>query len=141
MEYAHSEPHRFHTHDKRIEETMKRRSVMKTKTLTVLRFSIISIMKSTASIFLFSLLLAASAWSQTASDSARVTTQKKSAQVFLDEDGNGVDDEQESGKRMKRHNDLFIDRDSDGICDGRENGFRIRSSYKNTGRESCGGKK
>ena len=120
---------------------MKRRSVMKTKTLTVLRFSIISIMKLVASIILFSLLLAASAWSQTASDSARVTTQKKATQVFHDEDGNGVDDKQESGKRMKRHKDLFIDRDSDGICDGRENGFRIRSSYKNTGRESCGGKK
>lgn len=120
---------------------MKRRSVTKRKTLTVLRFNSISIMKSVASIFLFSVLLAASAWSQTSADSARMTTQKKSAQVFQDEDGNGVDDKQENGRRIKRHKDLFIDRDSDGICDGRENGFRIRSSCKNTGRESCGGKK
>jgi hypothetical protein len=64
-----------------------------------------------------------------AADSSAVDRGKAGRQdsMFVDRDGNGIDDRQErsEGKGLRRK-DRFVDSDGDGICDGRAGGLGLR---------------
>ncbi|MDH3251692.1 MAG: hypothetical protein OEM41_02805 [Ignavibacteria bacterium] len=90
------------------------------------------------------------AWSQTPGDSsgAKPDTVAQSGKLFVDENGDGIDDNLHTkGNGMKRGKDRFIDKDGDGICDGRESGLGFRAGRndggagKGDGRQGRGGKR
>ena len=86
-------------------------------------------MKTTLVLLFLTFLTAASASAQEGNDSTLLerTTTGKPDSVFVDRDGNGIDDRQERPKgKGSRGKDRFVDSDGDGICDGRAGGLGLR---------------
>jgi hypothetical protein len=87
-------------------------------------------MKTTLALLCFSFLTSAAVFAQDrGSDSTLLERGKtgKPDSIFVDRDGNGIDDRQErSGGKGVRGKDRFVDSDGDGICDGRAGGLGLR---------------
>jgi hypothetical protein len=80
------------------------------------------------------------AQSHTDTSAASKPRQEVKGKTFVDEDGDGINDNQVlKRKALRRGNDRFIDRDGDGICDDRVRGLGFRRSMSGfKGREATG---
>jgi hypothetical protein len=94
-------------------------------------------------IILLAILVSATvgvAQSHTDTSAASNPRQEAKGKTFVDEDGDGINDNQALKRnRIRRGNDKFVDRDGDGICDDRVRGLGFRRSMGGfKGREATG---
>jgi len=85
---------------------------------------------------LFLILAGSPLIAQTQQDSSanRERRQRRVAQQFVDENGDGIDDRLgRAATGNQRRKDRFIDEDGDGICDNRANGLGFRHGASGTG--------
>lgn len=85
---------------------------------------------------LFLILAGSPLIAQTQQDSSanREGRQRRVAQQFVDENGDGIDDRlARTTPGNQRGKDRFVDEDGDGICDNRANGLGFRHGASGTG--------